>query len=389
VPPAYGAAAATGGPPVAQPGPAGLLPALRELDLSYCPLPQWLVARLLACCTRLEALHLNGVNGVTAAAWGGGTAAQAASSTGEAQQQQQRRRPPGAPVAAPGPMEVDSESPLGSPAGSPCNGTGARGGAGGTGPSQLRTLSLVRCHRLRALWLGPGPFDWADLPPPALPGTGAPVARVLWGPAPGGAFAALAGLRTLRLGLSAVEGVALELPLLEQLELNGCTHLRTLRLSCPRLRALLLQSCGLVGLPQLRAALLGCPAVEALDLQHTGWASLGALQQAAEREGGGGGGKGPALARLAALAGAGLRARGAAGNGSCGFTGAGAAARQQAGPGAPAPAPPRRAAGPEEGLARDRGGACPAPAGPGGALQSVAACGAGCPVCSRSSVMLA
>jgi hypothetical protein len=170
-----------------------------------------------------------------------------------------------------------------------------------------------------------------------------------------------------------VEAVALELPLLEQLDLSGCGHLVALHLSCSRLETLLLQACGALGRAQLAAALPGCPALRLLDLQHTGWGSLEGLRGAAEAETkaeGGDGGRGApsALPTLVALGAANLQKKEAAllpatrRGGRAGVGGSGGAGGVGASPGA-----------------GGSGGAGEARAG----LQSVLLCAADCGVCSR------
>jgi hypothetical protein len=83
------------------------LPHLRELDVSYCPLPTAALADLLARGTHLETLAINGCGGAAAEVWAGLAA-------------------PGAPASA------------------------------------LRSLSAVGCKKLRACWLGLAPAGAAD-----------------------------------------------------------------------------------------------------------------------------------------------------------------------------------------------------------------------------------
>lgn len=52
----------------------------------------------------------------------------------------------------------------------------------------------------------------------------------------------LGGLRTLRLGLCDIREVALDLPELESIDLNGCNNLGSLELRCPRLLSALFQT---------------------------------------------------------------------------------------------------------------------------------------------------
>ncbi|KAI8464494.1 MAG: hypothetical protein J3K34DRAFT_526127 [Monoraphidium minutum] len=368
---------------------AAALPCLRELDLSYCAVPGPLAEALALCCTQLSALHLNGVDGVGCGLW----RALARGADAPAGPEPAAAAAAAAAAAEAGAMDVDG--------GGPADG-GAAGAAGG---SMLEVLSLVRCPGLRSMCLGLAPADGAlptgpaaprgaAPPPPDAPAWRPPLWPAAWAAAP----APLGRLRALRLGLSAVEAVALDLPLLEHLELSGCTQLRCLWLRCPRLGALLLQSCGALGRPQLDAALSGCPALAVLDLQHTGWGSLGALQAAADeaRRGEGAVDECRRGAALAALGARHMREQDQP-----------ALNRRPRRPGQWAwgrPGGPQDAAGKWTGRrgpgggaqwgGDDAGGGAPdavAPAAAGGpghprGLQSVLVCGSNCPVCSRRSV---
>jgi len=454
---------------------AAVLPHLCELDLSYCPVPAWLVDALLLGCTQLVTLHLNGVEGVTGSLWralqqhtgaGGAAAAAAAAAVQGGGGERAAASPPAPAAVAATAMDVDSDdddaaaaaaddddddgdeggelvedlqgikiqsrsASRSTIAAAAAAAGGAAGGAAGTPPDTppraalhaLEALSLVRCARLHSLCLGVAPaprlleiVNAADaaaapssphahqryhaaaaaaaaavaaawqlpLPPPAA----------AWLPAP----SPLQQLRSLRLGLSAVEVVALELPLLEQLDLNGCTHLRCLHLATPRLDTLLLQACSLVGVQQVAAALGGCPALRVVDVQHTGWGSQAALQAAAAAQqrcavgaadgGSSGGGICGALAALGSRylqqqkrpAGLSERRHALRRVGS---------SRQVLGGGAGASGSSREAAA--KGLAVEAGGkdglssTAPAPHAGGLVLESVLVCGAGCAVCSRKN----
>ncbi len=100
---------------------------------------------------------------------------------------------------------------------------------------QLQSLSLVRCSRLKSLCLGlvPAPgtqvrvldakcYLLASHPPSEL---SAGDECHVWEPA----GTPLVGLRSLRLGLSGVQVLALALPQLANLDLSRCTQLRWVR----------------------------------------------------------------------------------------------------------------------------------------------------------------
>jgi hypothetical protein len=97
------------------------LPALRELDASYCPVSAGAVAALLAT-TRLESLALNGCDGVS----------------GECFEQ------------------LRALAAEGAGAGAAMGGEGAGQGGGG---HRLASLSLVKCLNLRSLCLGLEPLQ--------------------------------------------------------------------------------------------------------------------------------------------------------------------------------------------------------------------------------------
>lgn len=144
-------------------GGAVALPHLRELDLSYCSVPPRLVAALLLRATRLSALALNGVDGVTAAAWralagAAGAGIGPAEDGGKGGSDGCWQRVAGVAPAPAG----DAEQ--GSGCGIDVDGAGDGDRAGG-----IESLSLVRCARLRTLCIGVmparplgGPFDAAD-----------------------------------------------------------------------------------------------------------------------------------------------------------------------------------------------------------------------------------
>lgn len=86
-----------------------------------------------------------------------------------------------------------------------------------------------------------------------------------WQPCP---VPILPALTTLKVGLSGLQVVALALPHLVTLDLNGCSHLRVLELRCPSLHTLSLQACNMLPASALAATLPLCPALALLDVQH-------------------------------------------------------------------------------------------------------------------------
>lgn len=361
---------------------AAALPLLRELDLSYCPVPRWVAEALAARCTQLTALHLSGTDGAGCGLWralaapAGGTGA--TESTG------------GAAAVAAAAMEVDEDAGGGAEGGGDCGAplTGEASG-GGVGGSMLEVLSLVRCHNLSSMCLGLAPAAALGTSAGGAPHAAPPPPPPAWLPAP----CLAPRLSVLRLGLSAVDAVALSLPRLRALELGGCGRLRELVLDCPALQALQLQGCSALGRGAVAAALAGCPELSHLDLQHTGWGSLAALQAAADEAeaaaAAGSAEEGGAAAAACArqLAELGLRhmrqqelpaldrnerrrARQRAGSGDGAVVGEAW--------GAPALAPPPAGGEGGGGDESERGAA-------GRGLRSVLVCGAGCPICSRKA----
>jgi hypothetical protein len=106
------------------------LPALRDLDASYCSVSSDTVAALLAT-TRLESLALNGCEGVTDECF-------------------DRLRALAAAAAAD--LEAGADVAMGEA------GEEAEGAAGG---HRLASLSLVKCRNLRSLCLGLEPLEGA------------------------------------------------------------------------------------------------------------------------------------------------------------------------------------------------------------------------------------
>jgi hypothetical protein len=211
------------------PGGAGLaLPRLEELDASYTEVDAATVGALLGPGSPLRALSLNGCAGVTPALW----------------------RHLAAPCAAPLP---------------------------------LQSLSLVKCGGLTSFCAGLSPdrpivprragWRWGG----AAGAAGSPGAQqeqprerpqeqegYAWAEAP----TLLGGLRSLKLGLSGVQVLALALPALVSLDVTRAVSLTTLQLRCPALTSLQAHACA--GLPpaQLTGAAAGCPALTSLDAQH-------------------------------------------------------------------------------------------------------------------------
>lgn len=203
------------------------LPHLRELDLSYCPIPAPTLTALLRGGMRLHSLALNGC-AVTDASW-------------------QALLPPALLPQAPAALDPPPPAEL----------------------HQLTSLSLVKCQELHTLCLGLAPatpiqvlstrpyLNPSQMQPP-------PSESFSWIPAPGGVHA----LRSLRLGFSALQVVALNLRQLQHLDLSGCRHLRHLELRCPALHTVLLQGCRALPAASLLSALAACPSLEVLDLQR-------------------------------------------------------------------------------------------------------------------------
>lgn len=281
------------------------LPQLKDLDVSYCPLPANTVRRLLCCCSWLESLALNGCEGMTCDAWGplnDTPAAHVAPSSGQLLGPTTVVCESGGFLSGVRSMRVDDVgveeglmqvSPLKpaltavstqtlpthkhtsdviahseSNAADNCSMSSGR-----VVSHALQSLSLVRCSALKSLCLGLVPasgkvnvlqpkhylltadrqalqnqvehYDWIQVP------------------------TVVSGLRLLRLGLSGVQVVALALPHLMHLDLNSCSQLRVLELRCPLLLTLHLQACRAVPVKQLVLGLTGCPALETLDMQHT------------------------------------------------------------------------------------------------------------------------
>lgn len=218
------------------------LPGLRALDASYCELAPGLPAALAASAgAPLTRLALNGCSSVGCEFW------QA--------------------------LEGNSNS-----AGAPQVLHGARycswdeEGRDRTAAAALSDLSLVRCAALRSLCLGLLPVSGTlellpqrragsvlrtTIPPPPPPA---------WVPVP----SALAGLTSLRAGLSGVQVLALALPRLARLDVSGAPALRVLELRCPLLLALHVQACRSLPAGCALAAAGGCRSLRQLDMQHVG-----------------------------------------------------------------------------------------------------------------------
>ncbi|KAG1669581.1 hypothetical protein FOA52_006354 [Chlamydomonas sp. UWO 241] len=204
----------------------GALPCLRTLDASYVRLSTAQACDLITLGPPLlEELFLNGVEGITDEAL----------------------------LPTPGHTSVDGVH---------------------TAPPTLRTLSLVKCGRLRcvALGLAPAPgvtvtlFSAKQRLFVSEEEDAAGAAPLSWVPAV--THAHVAGLKILRLGLSGVQVLALALPSLQQLDVSGCAQLRHLELRCPALLQLAAASCRALRPPPLWASLRGCPALRSLDAQH-------------------------------------------------------------------------------------------------------------------------
>lgn len=227
-------------PPLDQPdAPPAALPRLRELNASYCALPSDAVIRLLTAGSRLETLLLNGCEGVTSALW-----------------LHLNHLPPrlARPLAESTGVDVAALP---------------RGEALPQQPHALSTFSAVRCSQLTSCCLGllpangqlrtysPRPYALQELAP-------APSAeRSSWVRVP----TVCSGLRSLRLGLSGVQVLALALPQLAQLDLVRVDNLRELELRCPLLLTLAIHAM-LLPRAALRDAVAHCASLETLNLQH-------------------------------------------------------------------------------------------------------------------------
>lgn len=219
------------------------LPALRELDASYCgALPGALAALVLRGGAQLHTLFINGCReGARDALW---------------------------PLLHSGPL----------PPGPAANALLAplRGGGGALAPSDpqlpgtsaLRCLSMVGSKQLRHFRLGLAPAAEAVAAGLLPVDGGKDAAGVDIGGARHVALATpLAGLAELRLSISAVHSLMLGLPALHELQLNKCEELAHLVLASPSLARLSLQACRL--LPEaLVRVVAGLPALEVLDLQY-------------------------------------------------------------------------------------------------------------------------
>lgn len=215
------------------------LPRLVSLDASYCCLNEQLVARLLSSCTRLEHLALNGCVGVTDALWQELETAQLAALA--AQQ-----------LGQGGVFDLDVQVASSS--------------------SKLRSLSLVRCSNLKSLCLGLLPATgWVEVLQPKhyllsadRAALHARQASYGWVEVP----SAVAGLTSLRVGLSGVQVVALALAHLAHLDVSSCSYLRVMELRCPLLLTLHLQACRALPMYGILQAAVSCPALVQLDVQH-------------------------------------------------------------------------------------------------------------------------
>lgn len=136
---------------------------------------------------------------------------------------------------------------------------------------QLQCLSLVRCTKLKQLCLGLQPTQPVAVYPNkqyafySHASAAAEASAQAWEAVE---VPVLTQLRTLRLGLSGVQVLAVALPTLASLELNGCVHLRQLELRCPLLLSLHVQAATALPQPVLAAALRGVPSLSMLDVQH-------------------------------------------------------------------------------------------------------------------------
>eukprot|EP00891_Asterochloris_glomerata_P004944 jgi/Astpho2/4944/Aster-x0656 len=186
--------------------PAGLLEAL---DVSYCALSPGILKALLQRPT-LQTLALNGCTGVTEGFWDTLHPEQAASSSSSTAPKVQQ---------------------LG-----------------------LRDLSLVSCSQLRSCCIGlmPAPVWAAEEAPPGEPTSFVEVET------------SVKQLQQLKLNLSQVHTVALNLPNLTALDVSGCPRLTCLELRCPRLLAVKAAMCRLLEQERLIQGLLGCPSLKEL-----------------------------------------------------------------------------------------------------------------------------
>ena len=253
---AAGTAAAAGGAAGGPLAPAGAaasqeppaLPALRELDVSYCPLPQPVLAALLTRGTRLHALSINGCRGgVTDELWpllhrraeelcggggGGGSGTPGAAAGGASSSSGGAGAgpapPPGSRGCAPEPAgpadegaavdaaaaqlaatDVASQgsaalpdaagAPPAWPAAAPCEPAQQQGWQAHQAAHQLRSLSMVGSKELRCFCLGLAPAA-AALERGLLLGGG--TVAVQGGQQYALVATPLAGLRELRLSLS-------------------------------------------------------------------------------------------------------------------------------------------------------------------------------------------
>ncbi|GIL70915.1 hypothetical protein Vretimale_3861 [Volvox reticuliferus] len=287
------------------------LPNLVSLDLSYCPVSRHVLVAMTRGLTQLTYLALNGCLEVDESIWHS-TELLREGGCG-------RRQYVDAAILAEGGFMAGSTA-LDAMAGS----VGQPNGAGAA--SQLEKLSLVRCISLVSLCLGLVPVKDEGVPgaqrsrteviddgpitglegntsngaagPAATASAiltsgsmdwtsslgrgwrwlnGGPPPRSRLGPPWRPVSCVLSGLCSLRLGLSSVQVVALSLPHLTCLNLNGCSVLRNLELRCPALRELHLQACCALPAdlwPQLLEALAGTgahgPGLRLLDAQHAG-----------------------------------------------------------------------------------------------------------------------
>ncbi|KAL6764340.1 hypothetical protein V8C86DRAFT_1583154 [Haematococcus lacustris] len=192
------------------------LPALVHLDVSGCALKPHHVAGLMGHITQLTALIMNGCPGVTNTLWL------------DLQHQQQQQ---------PGQQQQQQQG------------------------SQLTSLSLACCKQLQVLSLGLQPsssisikvlkqWQYDALDAVALQQE---VTELAWQPAPQlpGSLPLLPHLTSLRLGWSALQVLALALPRLTHLQVDGCQQLRVLELRCPLLLVLHAQSCSTLRLAHL------------------------------------------------------------------------------------------------------------------------------------------
>lgn len=194
------------------------LPALRELDVSYCPIPGPVLAALATRATRLHALAINGCRGgVTDALWpllharagGSRPGSAAAPLTPPASQDGADAAPPAVGTsqpaahrgAAPEPAPADAHALAPAPAPQQQYHHQPAAGQPQQQPQQhqLRSLSMVGSKEVRCAWLGLAPAAAAR--ERGLAPTGPPLvdaAGQAWLPV----ATPLDGLRELRLSLS-------------------------------------------------------------------------------------------------------------------------------------------------------------------------------------------